>query len=109
MEIEPLEVYSRTSNYAIIKPPGRNYPGCVIQGDSLAILCGMAKDIAASVQNRDISSKDFRNNVQELTNSLVSRILHYQQVLVQHGLDFPHTQPFSEKDLVNLVSDNDGE
>jgi hypothetical protein len=35
VDIEPLEVYSRDSNYAVIKPPGRNFPGCVRRDQGL--------------------------------------------------------------------------
>jgi len=30
MEIEPLEVFARDSNYSVIKPPSRQYPGWVL-------------------------------------------------------------------------------
>jgi hypothetical protein len=106
MKIQSLEVYSHVSNYAVIKPPGRNYPGCVIQGDSLAILCQMAKTIATFAQSGDTSSKDFQENVQELANSLIHRILHYQEILAQHGIDLPYTRPFSEADLVHVTADD---
>lgn len=102
MEIEPLEVFSRASNAAIIKPPGRKSPGCVIQGDSLAELCLKAKNIAACVQNGDVSNEDLREDVQELANCLISRMLQYQEVLRQHNIDLPHAARFSESDFVNL-------
>ena len=35
MDMQPLEVYAADSNYAVVKPPGRHYPGAVIQGDGL--------------------------------------------------------------------------
>ena len=46
MEVQPLEVYADDSNYAVVKPPGRRYPGAVIQGDTLRHLCGLAVGIA---------------------------------------------------------------
>jgi len=109
MEIEQLEVYATTSNYAIIKPPGRNYPGCVIQGDSLSILCRTARDIAACVRDGDTMSESFRADVQELTNSLLDRMLHYQRVLRSHGIDLPYSRPFSESDFVRLLPDDENE
>ncbi len=105
MELEQLEVYSREANYAVIKPPGRSYPGRVIQGDSLGILCRMAKHIAESVRHGETTDEEFLGNVEQLANSLIGRMLHYQQVLSAHGIDFPHVWPFSESDLVKLVPD----
>ena len=109
MDIEPLEIYAHDSNYAVIKTPSRNYPGCVIQGDSLAILCRMAKNIAKFAANTNINNENFLENVQELNNSLVDRLLHYQDVLSKHGIDFPHVHPFEKNDLVDLIPQDDDE
>jgi hypothetical protein len=107
MEIEPLEVFASDSNYAVIKPPGRQYPGCVIQGDSLAILCRMSKRIAEFARTIEIDDEDVLENIQELNNALVGRLLHYQNVLGLHDIDFPHVHPFSETDLVQFLPDNE--
>ncbi len=107
MEIEPLEVFARDSNYAVIKPPGRQYPGVVIQGDSLAILCRMAKNIAECARTTETKNKDLLENIQELSNALIGRLLHYQEVLSRHEIDFPYVHPFSETDLVHLLPEDD--
>ena len=109
MDIEQLEVYATDSNYAIIKPHGRKYPGCVIQGDSLAILCRLAQDIAACARDGDTMSESFLADVQEVTNSLLDRMLHYQSVLSSHGIDLPYSRPFSESDFVRLLPDDEDE
>lgn len=103
MKVEPFEVYSTDSNYAVIKPPGRSYPGAVIQGDSLGILCRNALDVVKHVESGDTTSDDFLGEVEELTNALIGQMLRYQTVLEHHGIDFPHVHPFSESDLVQLV------
>ena len=107
MEIEPLEVYARDPNYAVIRPPGRNYPGCVIQGDSLASLCRMANSIARYAANTEIADEDFLDDVQELNNALVGRLLHYQDILSKHGIDLPHVHPFDKSNLVELLPEDD--
>lgn len=107
MEIESLEVFSRDSNFGVIKPPGRHYPGAVIQGDSLGILCRNALRIVEHINNDDTTSDDFRGEIEDLTNSLIDRILHYQGVLEEHGIDFPHVRRFTEADRVKLVSEDD--
>jgi len=109
MIIQPLEVYSSESNYAVIKPPGRNYPGCVIQGDSLGILCRTALNVARLVRQSDLSNEDLLGNIEDLTNSLVCRMLHYQRVLDEHGIDYPHGHAFSEADCVELLAADESE
>lgn len=39
MHVEPVEIYSDLSNGAIMRHPGRRFPGVLIQGDSLYLLC----------------------------------------------------------------------
>ena len=106
MEIESLEVYSRDSNYAVIKPPGRTYPGTVVQGDSLGNLCRNALRIVQYIESGDTKSNELLGEVEDLTNALVDRMLHYQNVLKLHGIDFPHVPPFSDSDLVRLVDED---
>ncbi len=103
MEVQPLEVYATDSNYAVVKPPGRNYPGCVIQGDSLRILCGLALSIANRCRDIGVKDEELLGDVEELANSLVERLLHYQQVLHDHGIDLPHTRPVTSADLIRLL------
>ena len=107
MDIEPLEVYSRDSNYAVIKPPGRNYPGAVIQGDSLAILARMANEIARAVGEDRAMGEEFLANVEELNNLLVDRALHYQGVLEAHGIELPYVHAFSPDHLIELFPEDD--
>jgi predicted RNase H-like HicB family nuclease len=50
METKPVEIFSEASNFAIVRVPGRQFPGCVVQGDSLSILLGNAKEVWARVK-----------------------------------------------------------
>ncbi|MEI8379326.1 MAG: VOC family protein [Planctomycetota bacterium] len=104
---ELLEVYSTESNYAVIKPPGRNFPGSVIQGDSLSILCETAKTIAEAVRDGTTSHEDFLGEVEDLLHSLVDRLLHYQTVLQKYGVSLPYSQPICENDFLKLTPDDD--
>ena len=105
MEVQSLEVYAADSNFAVVKPPGRQFPGCVIQGDSLRILCGLAVSVAERVRDHAPEDDEFRGDVQELTQALVGRLLHYQRVLQAHGVELPYSRPVTEADLVQLLPD----
>ncbi len=106
MEVEPLEVYARDTNYAVIRPPGRTYPGCVIQGDSLRILCHLAISVARRVRDHAPQDEEFLGDLEELVQSLVGQLLHYQGVLQQHGIELPYSQPVSEADMIRLLPDD---
>src|SRR6188472_627989 len=102
MEVQSLEVYASDSNYAVVKPPGRQYPGSVIQGDSLFILCRLAVSMSRRVRDDESQDDKFLGDLQELTHSLVGRLLHYQSVLKEHGIELPYVQPVTEADLIRL-------
>jgi hypothetical protein len=103
MRIEQLEVYADDVNYAVIKPPGRRFPGAVIQGDSLAILCRKVVMIAKSVRDGAAVGDDFRGELEDVVDSLVGRLLHYQAVLRMHNIKLPYGGAFTGDDLIRLL------
>lgn len=102
MEVQSLEVYATDSNYSIIKPPGRNFPGCVIQGDSLAILGRAIRGIAKRAQRISATDPELVHDIVDLNNALVDRLLHYQQLLAAHGISLPYGSPFGIDDMIPL-------
>ena len=103
MEVQPLEVYATDSNFAVVKPPGRHYPGSVIQGDTLHALCMLAVSVARRVRNCEPQDEEFLGDLQQLTHSLVGRLQHYQSVLRTHGIELPYSGPVTEADLIRLL------
>ena len=98
-----LEVYSEASNYAVMKPPGRQFPGAVVQGDSLSILCAEAKEIAQRIKALNVKDEELLYVVQHHQENLLSRLLHYQEVLAHHGIRLPYSPSASKAELVVLV------
>lgn len=104
MDVQPLEVYATDSNYAVVKPPGRHFPGSVIQGDSLRNLCERAHSVARWFRDSGpTDDPEVLKDVEELTHLLVGRLLHYQEVLREHGIDLPYSRPVTEADLIQLL------
>ncbi|WP_425618790.1 hypothetical protein NA78x_002506 [Anatilimnocola sp. NA78] len=87
MERKQLEVYSEASNYGIVRMPGRSYPGCVIQGDSLRIVLHEIRGIARLAQGHD--NIELQECIADLEASIADRLSHYQAVLREHGIDIP--------------------
>jgi hypothetical protein len=46
MTIQPIEVLSDAVNAAVVRMPGRRYPGLVVQSDKLVYLSAMANKVA---------------------------------------------------------------
>ncbi len=106
MKLIELEVFSDASNHAVVRPSGRGFPGSVIQGDSLSILCTEAKEIAEQVRALNVKDEEILYLVQEHQEKLLGRLLHYQKVLAEHGIALPYGVPAQESDLVVLVQES---
>jgi hypothetical protein len=91
MDIKEIEVFSEETNYAIVRMPGREFPGCVIQGDSLSILLSCAQ--RARKLFSDTDNPELIDEIDELKESLEDRIRHYERVLKAHGFRLPYGRP----------------
>jgi hypothetical protein len=85
MRTELIEIYSDASNAAIMRHPGRRFPGVLIQGDSLHILCSEADEACKKI-SRGAPGYEAANYVR---NALWSYLLHYKQTLVENGIPLP--------------------
>ena len=104
MNVQPLEVYSESSNYAIVRLPGREFPGSVIQGDTLASLCGDARELSIRLRAVGPQDEELLWIAQRIQEQLLGRLLHYQKVLSEHGMRLPYGAPAAAEDQVVLVT-----
>ena len=87
MKIEPVEIYADASNFAVMRHPGRRFPGALIQGDSLHLLCATAEAAEKALQSGDAAAAgDYLN---ELAGALRARLDHYVQILGEHDQELP--------------------
>jgi hypothetical protein len=88
MEAKEIEVFSEISNYAIVRMPGRKFPGCVIQGDSLSILLNNAERVYSLAM--ETGNEDLIGEAEVLRDALEERLYHYEGVLRALGIDLPY-------------------
>ncbi len=86
-----LDVYSKATNRAVIRPPGRRFPGLVIQGDTLSALVKRARELLESA--RRLGHDDLIDQAEGLSRDLDAFVKHYERVLARHGIDLPYTGP----------------
>jgi catechol 2,3-dioxygenase-like lactoylglutathione lyase family enzyme len=98
MQEQLLRVYSEATNQAVIQPPGRKFPGVVIQGDSLSNLAQQALHVASWMRSRAGIPNDVFDAAHDVMGGLVGRALHYQRVLEEHGIRLPYGKPFTDAD-----------
>lgn len=88
MRIEQVEIYSDASNMAIMRHPGRRFPGMLIQGDSLYNLCQAVESLCSGLGKNPKA----REHALFLRDELLDRLDHYKKVLTQHGIPMPFNE-----------------
>ncbi|NIX76544.1 DUF6959 family protein [Microvirga terricola] len=89
MRIESVEIFSDRTNAAVMRHPGRAFPGVLVQGDSLHILCQQA-DAACKEIGRDAPGYEDLN---DLRDTLRSYLNHYKATLAEYGMKLPFYEP----------------
>ncbi len=87
MKKEEVEIYSDTSNLAVMRHPDREFPGSLIQGDSLHILLQNVKEAKEELISGD--SNEAKEILDDVIEDLTYRLSHYKKVLKEHSLDLP--------------------
>jgi hypothetical protein len=90
MHVEPVEIYSDTTNQAIMRHPDRKFPGVLIQGDTLFVLCWKA-DSACEKARPQLDTASY-NELNALRNALRGFLTHYKAVLAEHSIPLPFSE-----------------
>ncbi len=91
-ELQPSEggafILDTTSNQSVVKMPGRQFPGVVIQGDTLRILRGDIAEAADLMKagNGVSAASDLGAVIERLDDVLT----HYEKILRAAGYDLPY-------------------
>jgi len=90
MHVEQVEIYSDQTNRAVLRHPGRHFPGILIQGDTLYSLCHRADLIC--LETKGAVSDETYQDIDGLRNALRSYLAHYKTVLSEHGISMPFSE-----------------
>jgi len=104
MKTKEIEIYSELSNHGIVRMPGREYPGAVVQGDSLFSLFSDALDIVEEL--KDNSESDAFHAAFSVAERLEDRLRHYIEVCESNGIEWNFNVSRSTQDYATLL-DND--
>ena len=88
MREEPVEILSDRTNAAVMRHPGRRFPGVLVQGDTLHALCQQADMVCREI-DRTSPSYDQAN---DLRGTLWGLLTHYKTLLADHGLPLPFSE-----------------
>ena len=88
MREENVEIFSDSTNAAVMRHPGRRFPGILIQGDALYSMCQQADFIAQKMGRETPGYEDLN----DLRNQLWSLLNRYKAVLVEHRVEMPFSE-----------------
>ena len=85
---EQVELLSRPVNYAVVQLPGRNFPGVVVQGDTLNSLVRQLARISELLTTNQ--TDELAAEVEEMREELSGAVAHYESVCVTRGIALPY-------------------
>jgi uncharacterized protein DUF6959 len=85
-----VELWSPETNRAVVRVPGRRFPGVVIQGDSLSILFDLAMYLSERLP--ETSDEELRGAADDLAEKLFAHVQSYEAVLQARGVSLPYTR-----------------
>lgn len=91
MRTEEIEIYSDASNSAIMRHPGRAFPGVLIQGDSLSSYVSLLNSALSELESGD--REEGLELVQEVQEILEGHLTNYAETLKSQGVELPFRWP----------------
>ncbi|MGW7380676.1 DUF6959 family protein [Streptomyces sp. NPDC054794] len=88
MERTEAELFTDGGNDAVVRLPGRRFPGVLLQGDSLHILRGDVADVLDACERGDLD--EARESAGSVLASLDALLVRYATVLDEHNIRRPY-------------------
>ncbi|MFF9780195.1 DUF6959 family protein [Streptomyces sp. NPDC013978] len=82
------ELFTDGGNDAVVRLPGRRFPGVLVQGDSLHILRSDVAEVAEACERGDVD--EARDAVGLLLANLDALLARYEAALSDHGIPRPY-------------------
>ena len=90
MRTDKVEILSDQTNAAVMRHPGRKFPGILVQGDTMSNFCRLADDACRRLKEGDI--EEAYEELNELRNMLWGQLTHYKSVLSEHDIPLPFSE-----------------
>lgn len=79
MKKEIVEIYSNTTNQAVMKHPGRRYPGVLFQGNTLYSVCSSMDEACKALKEKNI--EEAFDEMNKIRNMIWEKLNRYKNVL----------------------------
>lgn len=85
MKSVEVDLFHEVSNLAVIRMPGRRFPGILIQGDSLFAIYALVSKL-----RHLLSESEELELASEIESAVLERLKVYEEALKAHGMDLPY-------------------
>ena len=89
MEYIELEVYSQSINRGVIRMPSQNFPGLLLQGETLSTLLSLARSVYE--QSQKTTDMELIETSQQLRDDLQKLVSHFEATLTKHNIPLPYS------------------
>jgi len=90
MRVEPVEIDSDQTHAAVMRHPDSQFPGVLVQGDTLWTMCCRADE--ACKNGRAVFDEETYADLNSLRNALWGLLTHYKATLGNHGIPLPFSE-----------------
>jgi hypothetical protein len=81
---DSAKLLSAPVNFAVVQLPGRQYPGVVVQGDTLAGLVGQLARMKALLDAGDVN--ELADEIEEMEEQMSGALSFYKSVCEKHSI-----------------------
>ena len=92
MDTVSAELLTDGGNGAVVRLPGRQFPGVLLQGDTLSILRADVADLAAAAARPEPDRDELREGLRLLLADLDGLVDRYEAALAAHGIPLPYAR-----------------
>ena len=85
------ELFTDGSNNAVVRLPGRRFPGVLVQGDTLALLRFDLAEVQRALSDGDVD--EARDSLAFVLRDLDGWLERYISALAEHGIQLPFSDP----------------
>jgi hypothetical protein len=85
---EQVELLSRPVNYAVVQLPERNFPGVVVQGDTLNALVRRLERMSQLLAASELD--ELAAEIEDMREQLSGAVTHYESVCAARGIALPY-------------------
>ncbi|MBC9878969.1 hypothetical protein G8O24_16640 [Bradyrhizobium sp. INPA01-394B] len=85
---EQVDLLSAPINFAVVQLPERNFPGVVVQGDTLHSMLRQVERMKQLLAERDL--QELSDEIEDIGEQLLGAQTHFERICMERGIKLPY-------------------